>query len=250
MKKTFRILTILWMGSIATPLHAHPLEDSAVVYYDSGRFEEAAAFYDRLLAEEPQNPWLLYNRGNCAYKLGRIGEAIRYFLAAYRIRPLNEDIRHNLEMALARAPDEIPLPEPFFVFRWLGIIGSLLPIRTWWILALGTGAIAMTLMGIYAFGFQEVWRRWGFYGSLVAAGLSVLFFLPAFVHGQQLKQPLTVVVVPECEVSSEPSTTAPKLFVLHEGAVAHLRDSTASYFLIMIDSRRQGWVKRENVEIL
>lgn len=250
MKCVIRIGLFMGSWAVGTGLMAHPLEDSAIVYYDAGRFEEAAAIYERLLSEEPNNPWLLYNRGNCAYKMGKIGEAIRYFLAAYRLKPLNADIRHNLEMALARAPDEIPLPEPFFVFRWLGIIGSLLPVGTWWSLALISALLASVLMGLFTFGLQESWRRWGFYGSIAAACLSMIFFVPAFVHSQQQKQHVAVVVVPECEVSSEPSTTAPKLFVLHEGAVTRLRDSTTSYFLIMIDSRRQGWVKRGNVEIL
>lgn len=222
-------------------------EETAVRHYDEGRYDEAAAVYDSLIRLQPHNAFLLYNRGNCAFKSGRVGEAVRYYLMASRLKPFNADIQHNLLFALSLTKDDIPLPEPFFIIRWLGDLGSALPVSTWWTLALLISMSAAGAMAFYTFSPHFTRRKWGFRVSLFLFVLALLCILPPLVHRALLTQKMAVITTPVCDVSSEPSPSAAKVFILHEGAVAKIKDSTEAYYQIMVDRRRQGWVEKSKV---
>lgn len=224
-----------------------PAEDAAVRLYDQGRYAEAATLYDSLIRLQPHNAFLLYNRGNCAFKSGQLGQAICYYLMAARLKPFNPDIRHNLRYALSLAKDEIPLPEPFFLIRWLGDLGSLMAPVWWWVLALLFSVAAVAAMSFYTFSRDMTRRKQGFRISLFFFLLALFFILPPLVHRSFIAQKMAVVSTPVCDVSSEPSPAAPKIFILHEGAVARIKDSTENYYLLTIDRRRQGWVEKSKV---
>lgn len=254
--RTFLFVLKLWAVSVWGLLNNVPLvvgqiptEEKAVQLYDEGRYDEAALLYDSLLRLQPGNAFLLYNRANCAFKAGQLGRAICYYLMASRRRPFHPDIRHNLQYALTLAKDEIPLPEPFFLIRWLGDIGSLMPSALWWLLALLLTLAAMSAMAFYTFSRDMSRRKWGFRISVSLFVLALLFILPPVVHQSLLNQKLAVVTAPVCDVSSEPSPAAPKIFLLHEGAVTRVKDSTESYYHIVVDRRRQGWVEKSKVII-
>lgn len=232
------------LSSLPTLVSQVPAEDTAVRLYDEGRYAEAALLYDSLLSVQPRNAFLLYNRGNCAFKAGQLGAAICYYLMAARLEPFHPDIRHNLQYALSLAKDEIPLPEPFFLIRWLGDIGSLMPPVRWWFAALLITLTAVGAMAFYTFSPDISQRKWGFRISVVLFALALFFILPPIVHQSLLAQKLVVVTAPVCDVSSEPSPAAPKIFLLHEGAVARIKDSTDNYYNIVVDRRRQGWIQK------
>lgn len=241
------LITSFLLASGQSLAFASSPDDHAVSLYEAGRFEEAALVYDSLLALDPENAYLLYNRGNCAFKSGHLGQAISFYLEARRRKPFDRDIRHNLEYALSLTQDEIPLQEPFFILRWLGDVATLLKPRVGWTISLILSILGTAGMALYAFSFHTPWRRRGFFLGLSCFIFSLLIVLPFWVHAAQNKRKTAVVTVPVCDVSSEPAPSAPKLFVLHEGAVAQVKDSTSQYYQIVIDSRRQGWVLRSSV---
>jgi tetratricopeptide (TPR) repeat protein len=224
-------------------------EEAAIQFYDEGRYAEAATLYDSLIRLQPYNAYLLYNRGNCAFKAGQFGQAICYYLMAARLKPFNPDIQHNLRYALSLAKDEIPLPEPFFLIRWLGYIGSVMPPGRWWIMAFSLSLVAVVAMAFYTFSPNLYYRKWGFRISLSLFTLVLFFILPPLVHQSVLSQKMAIVTIPVCDVSSEPSPLAPKIFILHEGAVARIKDSTETYYHIMVDHLRQGWVEKSKVAV-
>ena len=75
----------------------HAVADRA---YDTGRFEEAMGLY-RVILSEPglaKGP-VLFNLGNCAFRLGRHPEALLYYRRAQLRMPHDREVAFNLRMA-------------------------------------------------------------------------------------------------------------------------------------------------------
>ncbi|OGS12030.1 MAG: hypothetical protein A2234_08650 [Elusimicrobia bacterium RIFOXYA2_FULL_58_8] len=81
--------------------------------YKNDRFEEALEGYNKIVAQEPANPWGWYNAGNALFRLNRTGPAVFHYARAFRLNPRDPNIRFNLEFALrqtgqALLPDGMP----------------------------------------------------------------------------------------------------------------------------------------------
>ncbi len=70
--------------------------------YEEGHVARAEAVYRRLERAGAQNPALLYNLGNCAYRLGRLGEAAAFYEQARRLAPRDSQIVENLNFVRSR----------------------------------------------------------------------------------------------------------------------------------------------------
>ena len=77
----------------------------------AARQEHAAAFdaYRALLDEGVDGRDLRYNLGTLALELGRVGDAVLQLRAARRLDPWDDDVRHNLEVALPSATTGWPV---------------------------------------------------------------------------------------------------------------------------------------------
>ena len=82
--------------------------------YAEGRFGEALALYEKALEdpEAPRGP-LLYNRGNCAFRMGRHAEAVLHYRRALMRLPRDEALRFNLALAEGKLGIEAPPFESF-----------------------------------------------------------------------------------------------------------------------------------------
>lgn len=67
--------------------------------YQEGRFAEAAAGYETLVAAGIEHEDLYYNLGNAYFRDGKLGPAIYNYERALRIDPDFEDANFNLEVA-------------------------------------------------------------------------------------------------------------------------------------------------------
>src|SRR5262249_44824169 len=66
-----------------------------------GRGSEGLALLDRLAAENNDNPWIPFKRGNALFDLGRYPEAEASFREALRLRPEHPEILNNLANVLS-----------------------------------------------------------------------------------------------------------------------------------------------------
>ena len=81
--------------------------DSAEEYYRQGRYSAALGAYEEQLKNAPNSPYLYYNIGNCYFKMGSTGLAVANYYRAFRLDPRDEDIRHNLNLALESAGEKL-----------------------------------------------------------------------------------------------------------------------------------------------
>ena len=67
--------------------------------YNSGDYAQAETCYTRILEQGLYSASLYYNLANAHFKQNELGKALLYYNRALRLRPNDEDIRHNLEYA-------------------------------------------------------------------------------------------------------------------------------------------------------
>lgn len=96
-----------------------PVTEANALYRD-GEFAAAAAGYRDALAAGLDGPRVHFNLGNALFRSGERGEAIAHYLAALRLAPRDEDIRANLDHALAERTAGRPAPPA----SWLHAVAS------------------------------------------------------------------------------------------------------------------------------
>jgi len=160
------------LGLLAWLLPAGLLSDlgQAEAAYRAGQYQEAMRGFEAALAEPgaAHGP-LLYDLGNCAYRLGDYAAAALYYRRALLRLPDRDEPRFNLRLAQEQLGVQAPIPGPRGVFDWLdrapalwlvawlqaaGLLGLLLLRRT----ALRGLALLLLLFGLLG-GLQQVLRR-------------------------------------------------------------------------------------------
>lgn len=117
LKKLERILPIILLVCLSSPALFSQEPDSpgrrslegafqeGSRLYQEGKFSEAARQYETFLSQAGESAALEYNLGNAFYRSGQFGEALVHWVRAYRMDPLDADIRDNLRLGSARAGD-------------------------------------------------------------------------------------------------------------------------------------------------
>jgi tetratricopeptide (TPR) repeat protein len=121
--------------------------EQANAAYADGRYEDAAAGYEALLAEAP-DATLYYNLGNARYKQGELAQAILNYERALRLRPSYRDAQYNLKFAQSKITDNI-VEQDFFLSAWARAVRNSLKESTWFILSIGLFILGLT--GILVF---------------------------------------------------------------------------------------------------
>lgn len=87
--------------------------------YDAGRYDEAAAAYDKLAAAAPASAAMQYDLGDAEFKAGRLGQSIASYERAFALDPRDSDTRFNLAYALRRSGEEFVPPGTPPALFWL-----------------------------------------------------------------------------------------------------------------------------------
>jgi Ca-activated chloride channel homolog len=145
----FLLFIVGWLSPLAGAGNDRAMIRKGNKHFGEGNFQEAELEYRRSLEENPLNPKAMFNLGNALYRQGRYDEAADLFDAvtrmeagdidlagayhnlgnahlgaqrlregieayknALRIRPEDNDTRHNLEFALKHLQDPPPEDQP------------------------------------------------------------------------------------------------------------------------------------------
>ena len=98
--------------------------NTAERFYQNNQFEEALDTYFVYLEEQPNSFNILYNIGNCYFKLEQYGNAILYYRKALKHNHRNEDALNNLNLARSFLTVSIVKEESISasLLRWLKVI--------------------------------------------------------------------------------------------------------------------------------
>ena len=212
--------------------------DLAEREYRAGRYEQAEALYQAALAEPEaaQGP-LLYDLGNCAYRLGRHAEAVLCYRRALLRLPRDRETRVNLRLAEQR----LGLEPTGDRSAGLALLDAFPP--------------GVLLLGV--FGLQTV----GLLGLLllrrraarIGMAILVLLSLPGAVHLVRTHwipgPPQGVVLVEEIGLRPEPHSGLAVLCELEAGETLRIEELSDRWMRVA-HPRGGGWTERAGVGVV
>jgi hypothetical protein len=217
--------------------------------YSEGRYSEAAKAwldsgpFERLSADT------LFNIGNAAYRMGSPGEAALYYRRALAKDPQHPEARQNLRF-LERKFGSITITRPDFQYAISRVPVSVYKNAVWaslWIIALGILIFPATRPGA---GLRLA-AIIGFVTAplLGAAGLVGWRFFPddaAFAAPSQQ----VVVVADTSVVRTDAARTAPRVIDAPAGSLCRLLTSSGGWAYVAFTNESRGWVPLVDIERL
>ena len=215
--------------------------------YEEGRYEEAAAKYEEIVASGLQNGRVYYNLGNAYFKQERLGLAILNYERAHRLTPRDEDIKTNLAYARSQIVDKIETPDPGLLGRWLASLqGLLTPDET--IILAWTLYLVMTVLALLAV-FVWRWRKFclyalGFLGILLILSLASL---GVKVYQQEHVRE-AVVTTKQVDVLSGPGENYLLEFTVHEGTTLTVEEERGDWWRVRLWGDLEGWTQKAGLQ--
>jgi tetratricopeptide (TPR) repeat protein len=238
-----RLLLLLGgFGLLAAPAVAQPDSlthrfEAATALHTQGQYKRAVDAYRALLDAGHASGPLYYNLGNAYARLGRLGQAIRYYEKARRLRPGDPRLAHNLEQVRRRAgvyPAVLP-PRglPGIVQNWSPLA---LFVAGWLLLGSGLAvAVAWTRPGR-----TDPWRHPLVWGPLAGGLLLVAGALgTSFLQSQEQR---AVVVTTQAALRTAPAPAAVSDTTLPEGTMLAVRERRSQWTQVRLADGTVGWV--------
>lgn len=219
--------------------------------YVAERYEDAVALYSQV-ADSVQNASVFYNLGCAYYRADDIAHAILWFERALQLDPGNEDIRFNLEFARGNTIDRITPRHEFFLVSVYRSMVLMMSLNQWAYVSLACFVVALLFLLLFLYSRRLLWRKFGFFASVIFLLLTVLGNVCAFQQRYFAEHRTGgVVVAPSVSVKSTPATSGNDLFVLHEGTTVELQDaSMRDWCEVRIADGKVGWLPKSSIEVI
>ena len=220
--------------------------DLANAAYADGRYEEAAAGYEALLAEGP-NATLYYNLGNACFKQGELAQAILNYERALRLEPNHKDAQYNLTFAQSRITDNI-VEHDFFLSSWARTVRNNLSEHTWLVISIVLFILGLTGILLFLLG-REAWlRKTAFHTAWLALLFSLITGLnAASLHQRDTLRNEAIITQGVVNAKSSPDRSGTDLFTVHEGTKVVIRETIGEWCNIRVGNN-EGWIKQQNME--
>lgn len=258
MRKLIFLLTAICLCSVI-PIKASDILHQADSAYTADNFQEAAAAYQHVIKEEGTSAEILYNLGNCYYRMGKLGKAILSYERALRLDPTFDDARNNLEFINSKIADRAG-ERGTFMGNALDSVANSAKSNTWSWLAFAFFVITLTGVVAYIFSSQVAVRKTGFFGGIVAFIACLCFIFLAFRSASiAMADDVAIVTAPSTILSTsprEPKDRDQEAMLLHEGTRVQILDSVRStsdsistlWYDVQVDNAHRAWINAAAVE--
>ncbi len=227
------------------------LWDRANTAYANDNYNVAESLYAEILGRDLHSVDLYYNMGNVKYKRGKIGESLLYYYKALKLKPSDEDIKHNIEVVSLSVQDNITQIPRLFFLEWDRQIGSSLNCMTWSVLSLISFLLMLAALMYYLLSKKMVLRRGGFIVTLVAVVIFCTTTRYALDARSDIVNPDEAIIMnSSVSVTSAPSRSSTELFILHEGTKVRIDNSVDGWHEIVLDDGKKGWVTSSAIELI
>ena len=217
--------------------------------YNAGNYAQAEECYTRIVEQGLHSAALYYNLANAHFKQDELGKAMLYYNRALRLRPNDEDIRHNLEYAEQSTKDSIEEIPEFFLKTWIKSLRGALSCTAWSILSLLMLVAALACGLLYLLAQRLSLRKIGFYLMTVTALLFVVTTAFAWSERNMLVERSEAIIMNSAvSIKSSPDRSATELFVLHEGTKVTIGETIDGWAEVRIADGRKGWIEQERIE--
>jgi tetratricopeptide (TPR) repeat protein len=249
MKAKKAILFCALLALLAAVASAGVQEDfnAANRKYEQGRFAEALSIY--LGINRQVMDWkVLFNIGNCHYKLENFLSAKIYYLKARKLRPMERSISKNIAMVNRRFPAAVAPANPDFVTRALQVLESELSLNGLSVLLL----LAFLLLNILLF---LLLKRGKNKKIIYAAAFTLLLVLALGAYHisrvAALGQSAGAMIIEENSLlRSGPGEDNTVLFKVDPGLEVQIIDRTRDWVQVTASAQIAGWIEIKRLALI
>lgn len=250
-----KIILLLFIAISVAGIQAQNSSTNAQKAYEDGDFATAVNIYKQqikaLKDQDKVSADLYYNLGNAYFKANEIPEAILYYERALLFNPGDKDIKHNIEYANTKIEDKILNADTFFLSIWFTAVQNLMSSSAWGILAIVLFLFFIVSLVFLFFGKKLVYKKIGFYLSIVLFILSVFSNIFAFSQKNRIEHRNTAIIMAGvAPVVSSPTLNSNEVFTLHAGTKVDIRKIDGDWMEIEIANGSVGWIQKSKLEII
>jgi tetratricopeptide (TPR) repeat protein len=223
--------------------------DSGNSYYSKGDYKTAIKEYETILVSGSESAELYYNLGNAYFKTNNLGYSILNYERAKKLKPDDEDISANLNLAEQKTEDKIEAAPQLFLSQWENGLSDLMTEKQWSELLIGSIILGLALIAIYILSANKILKQLGFFGGLALLIFSIFsFFMAKNKFNSEVNNSSAIIVVSSVNVTGSPSEKGTVLFLLHEGSKVKIMDQENEWTEVKIANGNVGWIKNSNLE--
>lgn len=255
-------ISVFLFGAILSPSSASaestmPVSDATIAQektsadsaYIKGDYQKSITIYNSILKSAPSAD-VYYNLGNAYYSTDNITQAIIAYERARLLSPSNEDINHNLKIAVAKTIDNLPVEEANFFLSCYNNIRDFYSIDKWAQISTIAFLLCIVLFCAYLFFENVVIRKITFYASVF---MLILFISGNFFAWRQKSYADNytgaVVINPAITIKKTPTAQSENVGVLHEGSHINITDDSMREWLqISTSDGKKGWISNNGIE--
>ena len=246
MRKVIFILLSFFIIGTTFAFDANASFNKANEAYAQEMYAEAIELYEQILIVGYESAELYFNLGNAYFKQNEIPSAILNYEKAKKLKPNDDDIDFNLNVANTKIVDKIePVPE-FFLRQWWRGIYNLFSADAWAKISVGCMILFFVLFGFYLFSKLMMIRKTAFYAGIIVLFFTLFTFIVAYQKYHLLTaQQESVIFTPTITIKSSPNPNSVDLFVLHEGSKVKIIEHVGEWSEIKIANGSVGWLPTE-----
>jgi len=225
--------------------------DLGATSFSSGNYQEALNYWLDLYNTGFRSANLNYNIGNAYFKMNNIPAAILFFERAWLLKPSDENINYNLQIARTLIVDRFQeIPELFFV-RWYNYISLLVAANIWAIFSLICFILSLLLLSLYIYTSRYRFKVLGFWLAMLFFLLSVSSLSFALRNKSLVYDSHRAIIIsPLVNGKSSPDNSGTDLFVLHDGTKVTIEDEVGEWYEIRLSDGNKGWVPVNSLNII
>ncbi|HEX3800445.1 MAG TPA: SH3 domain-containing protein [Verrucomicrobiae bacterium] len=250
-ERFIRQIVLLFMFAcalvISTQARAEDLTsgfEAANKLYEEGKYSDAAAAYDKLLAGGKASEAIYFNRGNAWFKAGQVGRAIASYREALWLAPRDSALRENLQLARTRARGG----SMYRAERWKVLLGKL-SLNEWTVITSVALWAFFILLAVAQFrpGLKLQLRNYVF---ITGAGVVLFGLCFAISFYSDYNTPTAIVTAGEVEVRNGPLDESVSIFKVRDGAELEVADQKDGWLQVVDPAQRIGWLPQNKVIVL
>ncbi|MCG2726285.1 MAG: hypothetical protein L6420_08565 [Elusimicrobia bacterium] len=236
---SFFIFSLLPMASLKA------IEPSPTELYKNEKFDQALTIYERENIAKPDNPYTLYNIGNCQFRMNNLSLSLLYYTKAFNLLPRNADIRHNLEFAMNQTgqkliQDGTPiLLHKIFYFFALGELKAMTYILFWILCLLLTVAILKKDIR------SKLWPIF-----IYSIALFAVFFIWGTMRANSRFENAAIIIESDTPILSGPGKNFKTYASLPAGRIVKIADIPGSVYVQigLPEKGLKGWVEKTDIK--
>ncbi|PIS46958.1 MAG: hypothetical protein COT17_05880 [Elusimicrobia bacterium CG08_land_8_20_14_0_20_51_18] len=216
---------------------------AAAELYKNGDFGGALKTYEEILSRDGNDPYALYNAGNCLYKNGDQTGALIYYLKSFKLLPRNQNIRYNLEFTAKQTGQTLfssDIPQVFYYVYYFFSDAELTALYTLflWIFFLAL-----------AFFFWEKHREKAGAAILFSLLLAGLFFSWSALRKNSFCYSAGVISAREARILSGPGDNFKVSATVTRAKIVRIMDDSDENFFEagLIGEGLKGWISKQEI---